>query len=206
MFQPIKDCQFIALTLLDMEYSELDDKIKFLLTLSGRMTGEWTVEQKALNIHNILKNDLANSGVLNRRIAIWPVSGQINKSVYLCNCMDGCITIVNALKLSSDFIRIRVSRPDANSVMNEFEHKKDGVTRIVHSYWDSDKWVFFETGEILPFENPEYYKRRKKSDKINYEIINEYLEANGWLLNEESFWQSDIATYFIERHPNKKDE
>ena len=54
----------------------------------------------------------------------------------------------------------------------------DGKERIIYALKE-DRWVFYEEGELLPFENPDYYKRRKIKDRINNDIIIEYLSKCG---------------------------
>jgi hypothetical protein len=206
MFQPIKDFDFIAVSLLCISYDELCAKLCDLLITSGRMTYKWISETGDLNLSNVIENQQTNSGLIKRRIAIWSIANNSNQSVFLCNYSDGCSTIINALDLRENVIRIRVSADGIKNSMNEFEYIESNHVRLIHSYWDSDKWIFYELGALLPFENKEYYKRRIKRKRIDYEIINEYLQANGWFLNDENFWRSNKATYFIENHPNKVNE
>ena len=195
MFKPIENYKFIAITLIDISYESLCDKVMESLT----ELSEWSAATGALDIRSVLHEGQTMSGNVNRKIVIWPVKN--NKTVFLSNKTDGSSTMIYSLHLPNDLINVRVSRPDIVT-MNEFEFNRNGETRIVLSYWDSDKWVFYEKGELLPFENQEYYKRRLKKEKINFNIINEYLEVNGWLLNDDSFWESNDATYFTESFPN----
>jgi hypothetical protein len=201
MFDAMKKWDFIAITLLYVDYEEMCMRLKRQLTEKKPL--EWISKAGILNINSVLHNGQSDSGAVNRHIVIWPLTE--GRTVFLSNLSEGCITTINALKLTNDFIRIRTSEMGRLYPFNEFEYKKDDKTRIVQAYLDSDKWVFYERGEIMPFENPEYYNRRKKKERLNFEIINKYLEANGWFLNVEGFWRSDKATYFTEQHPSKND-
>lgn len=49
-----------------------------------------------------------------------------------------------------------------------------GERRIIYAI-EEDRWVFYEQGVPLPFENLDYYKRRRIKDRINNDIIIEYL-------------------------------
>ena len=61
--------------------------------------------------------------------------------------------------------------------MNHFHYiSSDGRERDILAYVESS-WVFYQEGQILPFENEKYYQRRKKKDRINGIIILEYLRA-----------------------------
>ena len=50
----------------------------------------------------------------------------------------------------------------------------DGEERVVMALKE-DRWTFFQQGEPLPFENLDYYNNKRIKDKINFEIIKEYL-------------------------------
>jgi len=209
MFKPIKELNFIAIALLYIDYEEMKERIKNLLTKSESawvIEGPWDVIEGPLNIDEVIRNGQTMSGAVNRRIVIWPLGK--SKTIFLSNLTDVNAGIIYPLKLTQDSIRIRVSKTNSISdqPMNEFKYVKNGKERLVHAYWDSTRWIFYEKGQLLPFENPDYYKRRKIRDRVNFAIVNEYLEANGWDLNEESFWQSDVATYFLEKHPTKRNE
>ena len=130
-------------------------------------------------MRDLLRDGQTLSGRINRRIAIWPIKDDENRTIFVSNLRDGCITILNALKLPYYFISLVVSKSYRPNYKCKFEFKKNDVVRIIQVMWDSTRWVFFEKGVMMPFENPEYYKRRIKRERLNYSIINEYLEAKG---------------------------
>ncbi len=55
------------------------------------------------------------------------------------------------------------------------------------------------SGNPLPFENEDYYSRRLKNDRINADIILEYMNALGWNMLDDSFWLSDKQAYYEKR-------
>ncbi|HXP51313.1 MAG TPA: hypothetical protein VN922_15250, partial [Bacteroidia bacterium] len=154
--------------------------------------------ENLLRITDILGLGQTMSGGIKSRFVIWSLKNNPEKSVFLSNSTDGLETIINAsLGDTGDFIRISVSRSDAER-FSMFELKKNSKERVILANLDSDKWKFYEKGELLDFENKEYYSRRPIKKRLNYEIINEYLEANNWHLNDPTFWHSTKAIYFIE--------
>lgn len=52
------------------------------------------------------------------------------------------------------------------------------------------------SGTPLPFENEGYYSRRLKKDRINADIILEYMNALGWNMIDDYFWVSDKLSYY----------
>ena len=54
---------------------------------------------------------------------------------------------------------------------------------------------FYQEGELLPFENSGYYRRRRKKDRINPDIIVEYMSALGWDILDDNFWRSNKEAY-----------
>jgi hypothetical protein len=67
--------------------------------------------------------------------------------------------------------------------------------RVVHYIDEGSRKVFYQDGDLLPFEKPEYYERKKKKDRMNPEIIVEYMSAMGWNILDENFWTSTKKAY-----------
>ncbi len=188
MFEPIKELNYIAITLLNINCDKLCTKLKE--TFSTKTIFDWDSNIGPFNIKNVFEGEQTISGAPKRRIAIWSLKDEPDKSVFLSNYADGCQTVINAsLPESIDMIRISVSKYNVEN-FNKFEFRRNSKTRVILAYLNYDKWEFIEQGDIVSFENKEYYSRRLKKDRLNYEIINEYLEANGWYLNDEAFCAS----------------
>ncbi|HET6247318.1 MAG TPA: hypothetical protein VFE47_06405 [Tepidisphaeraceae bacterium] len=54
---------------------------------------------------------------------------------------------------------------------------------------DERGWDFAQKGPVQPFENTEYYSRRLIKDRLNREIITEYLEKLGYQVMDDNFWE-----------------
>ena len=55
------------------------------------------------------------------------------------------------------------------------------------------KWKFYENSEktvYLSFENPEYYKSKRKLERFNNDIIFEYLNKIGFDVNNPYFFDT----------------
>lgn len=100
------------------------------------------------------------------------------------NFADGYISLCDYIRkqLHCELIGCKISAELSSSSfpMNHFHYiSSDGIERDILAYVESS-WVFYQEGQILPFENEKYYQRRKKKDRINYIIILEYLRALGF--------------------------
>lgn len=62
---------------------------------------------------------------------------------------------------------LSINDPRCKGVINE--------VRSIYLGHDGTKWEFETFGQIQPFENPDYYRKRKKTDRFNREILDEYL-------------------------------
>ena len=105
------------------------------------------------------------------------------KIVFLSsNMSDGLEGISNKMRelLNCTLVQIRMSIVSINALgCFWFQYiYPDGKERVIYALKE-DRWVFYEEGDILPFENPDYYKRRRIRDRINNEIIIEYLAKCG---------------------------
>ena len=113
-------------------------------------------------------------------------SSAVQKTIMVSNSTDGWIQICRAIGRE---LKCRYYYFSMDNVGNLFE-SGDGVNkRIVYSIKE-DKWIFHDAGEILPFENEGYYKKRKKSDRMNKQILMEYCEALNLDIFDDLFWRS----------------
>lgn len=205
MFEPVKNYDYISLTIINDKISKIFELLKKTLITEYSGESKWSFFSEPINISKIMGSGQTMSGRINSKFIIWEPENNKNTTIFLSNYNDGYPTVIDAsLSESIDIIRIRVSKYNVGN-FNSFEYRKDSLTRLIMSYYN-EPWVFYEKGDILNFENKEYYNRRSKKDRLNYEIINKYLEVNGYYLNDDDFWKSKKdAIYFFEKHKNKID-
>jgi len=110
------------------------------------------------------------------------------KTMMISNSRDGWIQLcrIIAKNFRCRFYRFAIDEEFGNS----FE-SRDGVsTRVVYALKE-DRWIFYETGEMLSIENKEYYKKRNKKDRINKKILIEYCTELNLDVFNDSFWCSE---------------
>lgn len=90
----------------------------------------------------------------------------------------------------------------------DFERRKGDrrSVRCIQYIQDSPRSEFYMEGEALPFENEDYYSRRLKKDRINADIILEYMNALGWNMLDDSFWLSNKQAYYEVREFKGRNE
>jgi hypothetical protein len=59
---------------------------------------------------------------------------------------------------------------------NYLDYVEDSLARVVYTIKE-DKWIFFEQGTPLPFENTAYYTAKQKKERLNKRIMLEYCES-----------------------------
>ena len=94
------------------------------------------------------------------------------------NLQDGWLTlyknIAKGLNSKSCYMMIMDDKKFAYPA-NFFRHYENGLERVVYTLKEN-KWVFYEQGEPLPFENTDYYVARIKRERLNKPIMSEYCE------------------------------
>ena len=80
-----------------------------------------------------------------------------------------------------------------------YYHKKKFCNRHIHAI-KGEKWIFFADGEIQPFEDKRNYGRKQVKDRLNNEVIINYLKKGGYDLSNTDFFESyKKGLYFTDK-------
>ena len=112
--------------------------------------------------------------------SFWQTRNYPDLIFFTSNSTDGRYTLCNVLhlKLNCDFVLCRMSG-NIEYPLYEFHYTSaSGGSRSIIAYKDP-KWVFYENGVPLPFENLSLYKNRLIKTRLNTEIIRSYLLQMG---------------------------
>lgn len=88
---------------------------------------------------------------------------------------SGCYSLRS--RLGCSYVNFTVSQEgDLESYnKNSFYYMgPDKKERVVYSLKE-DRWTFYQEGDPLPFEDLSHYGKRRVKDRINFDIIKEYL-------------------------------
>ena len=90
-----------------------------------------------------------------------------------------------------EWISLRIyDGPDYPGCFFDYYADQRNVLRRLMASKDEEGWDFAQEGSVQPFENPDYYKRRLIKDRLNREIITEYMEKLGFDISRDIFWES----------------
>ena len=120
---------------------------------------------------------------LPEKFSWWSNSNYPNMVFLACNNQDGLYlrSKRRAAKMECSLIRISMSVKTPNEPERLFWFQyisPEGKERLVYALRE-DRWIFYEEGEPLPFENLDYYKRRMIKERIGNDVIIEYLSKLG---------------------------
>lgn len=118
-------------------------------------------------------------------------------TIMYANIYDGYVNLVKYVSRLShiEYYTIRVF--DGNTdIMQAYHFFYDSPSKRRHILCYRDpQWVFYEEGQPLWFENTNYYKNRLKKNRLNKNIIMEYLGCLGCDIENDDFWLSDKRAY-----------
>jgi hypothetical protein len=160
----------------------------------GLFNDNWKARELVLNFDKTLDYYDGKISFHERvKCLIWqPQSLDDDITVFLTTFPDGWPTLINNYfsKYQREIISTVLCDTKTEFPFYNFEYKNKTEERIIQAMKDDKKWEFFEKGLALPFENKEYYEKRKISDRLNNEIIDEYLKKSGIDICDINFWKS----------------
>jgi len=113
---------------------------------------------------------------------------------------DGHPTLLNVLSsaLSGKILQFRFSRMDMAEPGNFLTCFQGGKrTRTVYSMKE-ERWVFFQEGNALEFENSVFYTRPRRPDRLNPVILAEYAQSVAGIPMAASFWiRPDVPAWVM---------
>lgn len=123
-------------------------------------------------------------------------------TIMFANIIDGYVNLAKYIskKYDIEYYSISIFDDSQSQVMSSYHFHYYSKNRERHLLCYQDpKWVFFDEGEPLWFENTSYYKQRIKKNRLNKSIIIKYLKSLGWDVNNEIFWLSSTELYEFSR-------
>jgi hypothetical protein len=122
------------------------------------------------------------------------------KTLFVSSVADGYSSMVYTisgnipgLHLSVQISRLSIEYP--RNAMMAIKGQED--VRVVYSMRDGNSWEFFERGRALHIEQIEFYKARRKRDRLTPEIIDRYISNLGYGTLDEEFWTSNEPAHLI---------
>jgi hypothetical protein len=121
--------------------------------------------------------------------------------IYTDNTNEGYISLIKNLCEKNDYqvVSCRIYENDIFPGCFFYYYNGRSIQRIIQSYKDGKNWVFYEKGPIQYFENPSNYLKRKKSERLTFEIMTEYFARLGIEILADKTFNSQSDGYWIAR-------
>jgi hypothetical protein len=159
----------------------------------------WIFNRADLNIEQIYFPAPPHGGAQYIEFVLWEPAIQKGSTICMVNSRCGWAHFIR--KYSQYYKRpcqhIAFSNQyDDYPAFFFYYHEHGKRQRIIQALKDDPKWVFYQEGEPLPFENLSHYKKRRIRDRLTRDIIIEYSKMLGWDIEDENFWKSNkLAIY-----------
>jgi hypothetical protein len=203
----LSPARFVSLTLVDARREIVVEAIQNILDVWIVKTG-YRTNESSLDLSLIYELEPPAGGAHPFKLVAFSPANRPTSTAIVTNFADGWNSLSYALakKSTSLVVQIISTQDGVEYPKHSFQVWRDGVrNRVVHVLRDSDKWTFFQEGPIDSFETPAHYDRRRIRDRLNREIIVEYVRALGWDIADGDFWRSkECVTYFekgVAGHP-----
>ena len=163
----------------------------------------YNILQQKLDFGKIYINEPPSGGAHFCKFLIWEPKNLFGKTAFFSNYQDGKYTLIFNLcrKYKLEAISVNFSNKKHAEypafMFMYFNYRNDRpIERTIYLIKDENKWVFFENGEIQPFEDTSIYESRLKTKRFNKEILLSYLLKRGIDIENEQFWQSTNGNAF----------
>lgn len=163
---------------------ECSDFDKFVETVKEILDDELSNGKAVLNEDEVDIMGYADpdSYGLPRKFSCWQSAIYPDKIFFMSNSVDGSDSLCYVIngRLGGAQYTFSMSTFIGTYLYNDFLYSYDGERkRVVKSYLDDTRWVFYEKGEPLFFEDVNNYKARMKKKRLNKEILLDYMSKYG---------------------------
>jgi hypothetical protein len=135
-----------------------------------------------------------------QRVIFWSPRIYPTKTVLMGRFHDGLSHSISRLSKKSPYqwINVRIYK-DAifPGVFFDYYSNRGTVARHLMACKDEEGWEFLQTGPVQPFEDINHYARPVIKDRFNKEIIAGYLARLGFLIEQDGFWETDMAAILL---------
>ena len=119
-------------------------------------------------------------GEMDEECGFWKTRLYPNKIFFTASIIDGWYTLCNVLhrRLHCNFVQYKFSNVKDYPAYHLHYVGADGGERHILAYKDP-RWVFYDVGNPLDYEDLNQYKNRLVRDRLNNKILIEYMKRVG---------------------------
>ena len=144
------------------------------------VTNKATIKENVFDIDDYIDSFSGNTNY--ELFSFWKTSNYPDLVFFTSNSGDGRFTLCNAIhkRLKCEYIQCTLRDGNNNIAPAYFLHfaNENMEERDILAYKDP-KWVFYEKGTPLPFEETELYNKGRIKQRLNCDIIINYLHKYG---------------------------
>ena len=197
--------EFFTLTILD---SPIEIAKKEIEEIVRGWWGNMSINEEVVDLDKVNPPPkITPGGAHFIKVLIWEPKLSPNVTALFVNLLDAYNSLIHVWneKFKKRAITLRLSNDEICMYPHhELDIKTiDNKERVVYTHVES-KWEYCEIGPIQYFENPEYYKRKKIKDRVNNEILNEYMAKMGFKIWSDDFYKSSKDGIYFEQLSWKK--
>ncbi len=163
-----------------------------------------TIEKTELNFPDIYIDAPPKENIKDD-ILLWePLNS--NHTFFMCPLTDGWQTLIKGIQeeLNCQAIRFIYTSNDLSDkgYIADFEYIDEGIYRRICVYEENDKYEYFESGQPLWFEDKINLLKKNKKNRLNKEVIKNYLERLKIDITNQETFKSTLALK-LSRHKKK---
>lgn len=174
----VSDFKFVTFSVFDIsDFSKLTDAVREIFKKKIEKGKVALYERKPIIKEYI---NPKSGGSHFPKFSCWQNKIYNNKVFFISNYEDGLANVCRNIQkhLRCNAIMCALSNETENPFFKFHYFNSNLQERLLQAYKE-DKWVFYEEGTPLPFENLDYYKNRLIKNRLNNSIIKEYLLKTG---------------------------
>lgn len=139
------------------------------------------------------------------KILVWQPLSSRNKTVFSSNLQDGRYSFVFSYCKRFKQKAVQVAFSNKKSEYPAFKLKyfdfsgANSIERVVYALKDGSKWEFYAKGPEQFFEDTGNYLKKRKTERLNKQIILDYLLKLGIDISDENFWVPLTKPMYIEQ-------
>lgn len=156
----------------------------------------WNIAQKySISVANYYEQKYGSTFF---SFIIFSPAEQPTTTIFYTNLVDGWDTLVRhcAKQFNWEMLKATIIDADDNHYQGYQFHYYGGQCQRHILCYREPQWVFYEEGIPLPFENVDLYSKRLKKDRLNKDIILQYMSIAGWHLLSKDFWMPANGLYY----------
>lgn len=162
-----------------------------------------TVAMTAIDFSAVCETRELEYSPTERKFLLYEPLLNPRKTVFFSNMVDGWYTAVyNYTRLFKKDVffpgfAISKGRFEPAYFFRYFKSVNGEVEERTVYVMKENRWIFFESGTPLEIELTKNYSKKRKTERLNNEIIIGYLKKVGYDLTQESFYQTNKEAYLV---------